>query len=279
MGANRTQERRQNVSVPLPLQPIPADAFDTSLPPPQYSSDFASIVGNAASDTDGFEDIFGTLTGHLADAPNFLAGLDSIVEGVGGVGDPAGTPFEQDFADTLASAISHGQGDFDTFDVHLTGNNPPASGGSGSAGGGACGGAPIVATEGKPNGGCEGTNTTVGCVYLDNFKRVDTTGQTRGVSYTNRTQRAVTIHAFKMDGGAPIFAGFTQSGPNPVPPGSEVVFTLKINPSIAGRWHSLLTLESDDTDLSTRSMCVWLDVTASGSTGGGGGSGGGGRDI
>ena len=74
--------------------------------------------------------------GHLTDAPNFLTGLDSVVTGLGSAGDPAGIPFEQEFSDSLTGTIQQGQGDFDAFAVHLTGNNPPAGGGTGGGTGG-----------------------------------------------------------------------------------------------------------------------------------------------
>jgi len=75
--------------------------------------------------------------GHLADAPNFLTGLDDVGTGLAGAGNPAGIPFEQEFADSLSGTIQQGQGDFDAFGVHLLGNNPPApdpqpGGGSGA---------------------------------------------------------------------------------------------------------------------------------------------------
>lgn len=107
------------------------------MPAPQYSADFASIVGNAGDSSDGFESIFSTLAAHLADAPNFLSGFDGVLSDVAATGDPANIPFEQQFSDSLTATISQGQPDFDAFAAHLTGNNPPASGGGG---GGASGG-------------------------------------------------------------------------------------------------------------------------------------------
>lgn len=123
--------------MPFALTQIPDGLIDTRTPAPQYSADFASIVGNAADNSDGFETIFSDLAAHLADGPNFTTGLDLALSDLGNVGDPMHTPFEQDFADSLHASIASGQGDFDAFAVHLTGNNPPASGGSG---GGAAGG-------------------------------------------------------------------------------------------------------------------------------------------
>lgn len=122
--------------MPFALILIPDGLIDTRTPTPQYSADFASIVGNAADNSDGFEDIFSTMAGHLADAPNFTAGIDLAISDLGNVGDPMHTPFEQDFSDSLHASISQGQGDFDAFAVHLTGNNPPASGGGGTGSGG-----------------------------------------------------------------------------------------------------------------------------------------------
>jgi len=122
--------------LPFALTLIPDGLIDTRAPAPQYSADFASIVGNAADNSDGFEDIFSVMAGHLADAPNFLTGVDFAVSDLANVGDPMHTPFEQDFADSLHASIAQGQGDFDAFAVHLTGNNPPASGGGGTGSGG-----------------------------------------------------------------------------------------------------------------------------------------------
>lgn len=240
----------------------------------------SDTLGDLGTSADGFDSYvndtvillssFGDLGGSLLDDLNLAAGIAASIDPTSLDADAASLPASLATGDAIAADAQ----------ALLNGVAPPPPVGGGGTGSGACGGAPIAPVAGKPNGGCDGTNTTVGCVFIDTFKRVDTTGQSRGVSYTNKTQRPVTIHSFTMDGGAPIFAGYNKSGPQPVPPGGVVVFTLAINPSIVGRWHSVLTLNSDDTDLQVRSMCVWLDVnTAGGGTGGGGGGGGGKKDI
>lgn len=240
--------------MPAPLQTIPENAFDTSLPPPQYSADFASIVGNAASDTDGFEEIFSTLAGHLADAPNFLTGLDSVVDGLGAAGDPAGIPFEQDFSDSLASSISAGQGDFDTFAVHLTGNNPPAGGGGSGSGGGSAQ-CPLVDFGSGPATGPTGTQYRSVTMHLKN-----TTNHTVTVKHTVITK----------DTSGNGFAVFPSIDGKKIAAGAVLDITITFGTGTFGTFTATLTV---NTDLPDPQPCLSLKATAfQGTSGGGGGS-------
>jgi hypothetical protein len=118
-----------------PLQPIPADAVDLSFPDPQYSNDFREIVGNAASDSDGFDALFNDAALWANTAPDFLAGLD-IAIGLAGTSLPdVDKPWEQDFADTVSGSIQQGDPDFQAFGVHMTGNSPPPASGTPPGGG------------------------------------------------------------------------------------------------------------------------------------------------
>lgn len=243
--------------MPAPLQTIPENAFDTSLPPPQYSADFASIVGNAASDTDGFEDIFNTLAGHLADAPNFLTGLDSVGDGLGAAGDPAGIPFEQDFSDSLASSISAGQGDFDTFAVHLTGNNPPPGGGGSGSGGGAAQ-CPLVDFGSGPATGPTGVQVRRVTMQLKN-----TTNHTVTVKHT----------VISKDTSGTGFGVFPSVDGKTIAPGAILNITVTFQSGTLGTFTATLTV---NTDLPDPQPCLSLKATAiQGTTGGGGGGGGG----
>lgn len=108
-----------------PLLTIPDDAVDLSFPEPQYENDFASIVGNTATDGDGFDELFAEAASHVADFPNFLAGLDISLGLLDSSMAGVDTPWEQDFSDTVSGAITQGDPDFAAFGVHMTGNVPP----------------------------------------------------------------------------------------------------------------------------------------------------------
>lgn len=131
-------------TLPNPLLPIPDDAVDLTFPAPQYENDFASIVGNAASDSDGFDAIFADASTILTEYPNFAAGLDIAIDLFDSAISGVYTPWEQDFADTITEAILQGDPDFQQFAVDMTGNSPPpASTQPGNpAGGGSGGGTP-----------------------------------------------------------------------------------------------------------------------------------------
>jgi hypothetical protein len=124
------------------LLPIPDDAVDLSFPAPQYENDFASIVGNAATDSDGFDADFNDASAVLIDFPNFLSGLDIALGLLDASMPGVDTPWEQDFTDTLSNSITQGDPDFAAFDVHMTGNSPPPAGTPPSTGGGGTTGPP-----------------------------------------------------------------------------------------------------------------------------------------
>lgn len=142
-------------SLPAPLQRIPDDAVDLAFPAPQYSADFASIVGNAATDSDGFDSDFNDASAVLIDFPNFLAGLDIALGLLDAAMPDVDTPWEQDFSDSLSGSISQGDPDFAAFDVHMTGNSPPPAG----------------SAPGNPTGGAG--QQPSGKVYYQGYLRID----------------------------------------------------------------------------------------------------------
>jgi hypothetical protein len=123
-------------TLPAPLQLIPDDAVDLSFPAPQYSADFASIVDNAATETDGFDSAFAEAVTILTEFPKMRAGLDIAIALFDASLPGIDTPMEQEFSDAITGAITQGDPDFATFAVHLTGNSPPPATGSPSGGGG-----------------------------------------------------------------------------------------------------------------------------------------------
>jgi len=126
-------------SLPAPLQPIPPDAVDLNFAPPQYSNIFAETVGNAVTESDGWQVIFDDASQVLSTWPDFLTSLDldlTVIDSILGEVDQI---WEQDFAESLGGAISSGQSDFNSYAVALQNNTPPAPtaapGGSGGGGG------------------------------------------------------------------------------------------------------------------------------------------------
>jgi hypothetical protein len=131
-------------SLPNPLQTIPDGAVDLDFPAPQYENDFDTIVGNAATDSDGFDDLFNTASTITTEYPNFAAGLDIAIDLFDSALPGLDTPWEQDFADTITDAITQGDPDFEQFATDMTGNSPPPAGTQpgNPAGGGTGGGTP-----------------------------------------------------------------------------------------------------------------------------------------
>ncbi len=126
-------------SLPNPLQPIPDGAVDLNFPAPQYENDFADIVGNAATDSDGFDALFEEASVFVAGFLDFLAGLDITLDLLGQYLAYADIPWEQDFSDALGEVITQGDPDFEQFATDMTANSPPPAGtqpGNPSGGGG-----------------------------------------------------------------------------------------------------------------------------------------------
>lgn len=99
-----------------PLQLIPADAFDTRVPTPQYSTDFASIVGNAADNSDGFESLFSAMAAHVDDGTALDTNIGGALADLGGTVPTLSTSLESDATASLSDAIQNGQPAFDTVD-------------------------------------------------------------------------------------------------------------------------------------------------------------------
>jgi hypothetical protein len=115
--------------------PIPDGAIDLSFPPLQYENDFATIVGDWGTDSDGWDAIFLAATQILLDGPNFLAGLDDDISKIMSVFGDVSNVWEQDFATSLQNAIVNGTPTFNKFNTDLTGNTPPPPGTAPSGGG------------------------------------------------------------------------------------------------------------------------------------------------
>ena len=98
-----------------PLATIPENALDVTFPAPAYQEDFASIVANAGTGTDGFEDIFSVLASHADDAAGFLAGFDGDIGTLGGTVPSLGTELEADASKTLTDTIKSGQPSIDSL--------------------------------------------------------------------------------------------------------------------------------------------------------------------
>jgi hypothetical protein len=244
--------------MPLPLVPIPDDAFDTTVPPPQYSSDFASIVGNSVSDTDGFEETFAVAAGHLTDAPNFLTGLDSITTGLAGAGDPAVIPFEQEFSDSLTGTIQQGQGDFDAFGVHLLGNNPPAPGTPPSGGAGSTGG----------TGGGTGGGAPVPCQFTLAFVRRGAADDvvSQSFTFTNPLKRVLTINQTTLTQDSFVFRYTTNCGTT-LQPGATCNFLVEIGSGANGTYSGTLTIDTDD-PAGPYAVCLSAQIALPGPGGG-----------
>ncbi len=117
-------------SFPAPLLTIPDDAIDFGFTPPQYENDFAQIVGNAATDSDGFDALFSDASSILTTFPDFATGLDLAIAAMDAAIPEIDVPWEQDFSDTITGAITQGDPDFQQFAVDMTGNSPPPASGS-----------------------------------------------------------------------------------------------------------------------------------------------------
>jgi hypothetical protein len=113
--------------LPYP-EPIADNAIDLTPAPPEFQQSFADTVGNAGTNTDGFDSIFLQVASDLSGFDNLHSGLDSDLLDIGSAFGDLSTPWEQDFGNTLTNTIAQGQGDFNQFNVDLTGNTPPAPG-------------------------------------------------------------------------------------------------------------------------------------------------------
>jgi hypothetical protein len=111
--------------LPYP-QPIADNAIDLTPAPPEFQQSFSDTVGDAGTNTDGFDSVFLQVATDLSGFDNLHSGLDSDLLNIGSAFGDLGTPWEQDFGNTLTNTIAQGQGDFNQFNVDLTGNTPPA---------------------------------------------------------------------------------------------------------------------------------------------------------
>jgi hypothetical protein len=220
--------------MPLPasLALIPDDAVDLTFPAPQYSSDLASIVGNAGDDSDGFETIFSALADHAAQGPGVLTGIDGILAEVGGIGDPAALPFEGEFSDALTTTIQQGQPDFDALATHLTGSNPPASGGGGTPSGGGASQCATIDFGAIPVTGPLGSTTVKQTLYLQN---------------TGSTPLHIISTKWNPDEGFTFVLDPALTGAV-VQPGQQVAVTIDFTPGSVGSYQSTLTINTDRAD-------------------------------
>ena len=241
--------------------PIPDNALDVSFPAPQYENDFASIVGDAGTDSDGFETLFLEASQILIDAPVFLAGLDVALNALVTAYPGVTTPWEQDFGDTLANAISQGQPDFDKFSVDLTGNTPPPPGGAPGAGGG-------------PSGG------TTQCAATQDFGNVPQgTVKSIKINITNNGSAAITIKGLVVASqtGANIFAISSTYAGHRLAAGASIPLTINADGDANSPqdFLSVLTINTDQPDPQPCMLLKATVVTGTIPPGGGGGGGGG----
>lgn len=114
------------------LPGLPAIIEDTAIDltpvDPGFKQSFADTVGNAATNTDGFDSIMLQVVTDLATVPDLISSLDPDLNDVGSALPDVSTPWEQTYSGALADAITQGDGDFQQYNVHLTGNTPPAPG-------------------------------------------------------------------------------------------------------------------------------------------------------
>jgi len=101
--------------MPPPLVQIPDDAFDTTVPDPQYGKDFNDTVGDAGTDTDGFNDLINPIVDYGNTSPDVLAALDTHLTELDGVTPGLSETIEQEAVDNYNAAITNGQAGVDDF--------------------------------------------------------------------------------------------------------------------------------------------------------------------
>lgn len=230
-------------------QPISAKAIDLKPSPPEFQRHFANIVGNAASNADGFEFLFRPLAAHVASGRGFLTGFDSDLAEIGALPRELDGRFHRDFADSLARTIKGGQGAFNSFAVHLTGNNAP--------------GAKPVGTPVSGGGGLQPVA----------FGQLQFGAQPKFVTvpFTNPQDHVIHPTGIKIEQGRlQVFVASNNCGGS-IPAHGECEITIEFRPLLPGHYTGLLVFNTDDPNSPyTISLSGTVTPRASGGTGGGG---------
>jgi hypothetical protein len=90
-------------------QLVAADAIDTTVPPDEFQQSFADTLGNAATDSDGFDALFNDSALALNGVDTVLSALDGHAADLSAALDALSLPLEQDALDALNNAISVGE--------------------------------------------------------------------------------------------------------------------------------------------------------------------------
>jgi hypothetical protein len=237
-----------------PLLPIPSDAVDVNFPPPQYEADFAATVGNAVTDSDGWDALLQPLSDFVGSLPSFLSGLDLSLSAMSAAFGGVDQVWEQDFSSALSSAISSGQSAFDKVDVALTSNTPPAPG---TPPAGASGGA-------SGSSGCEQD------IYFPSFTVSNPTSRAT-ITFKNTRNASMKIEEVDIISRSPDVWSFVSHLPAVLPAGAsgtiDVVAVIK--PDLVNR--ALLQITTDDPN-SPHKICLFLPIDSSGPPGGACGS-------
>jgi hypothetical protein len=238
--------------------PIPHGAIDLKPAPSEFQRSFANTVGNAATNRDGFETLIAPTAAHLANSRAFLTGFDSDLRAIGALPAELDGRFHRDFENSLAATIKAGQADFDKFDVHLTGKNPPATQPSGppTQGGG---GLQPVAFGTLPQGAA---------------------AKSIAVPFTNPFNFVVHPTGVKIEQGhLQVFVAVSECGAA-IPANGTCKIVVTFRPLLAGHYAGLLVFTTDDPNSPyTLGINGTVAPPGSGGVGGGGVGGGGGGGL
>ncbi len=242
--------------------PIPDNALDLTPLDPGFSADFDSTLGNAATSTDGFDAMFLDVVNAMAGVPDLVSSMDPDLNDAGAALPDLATPWEGTYGDALTSAIASGDPDFQLYDVHLSGGNPPASGGSGGGGGGGGGtgsGTPL------PGGG----STTVAADFpsVTCWSAVDLTTPTQAIAGHGAYQIAPEV----FDRGESAFAFVTAAvfSQKDDAQWQKIIVTsdggiiLDFDPLIVGKTKAVVQVTCK-TDPTTRFLCYEITVSGGG---------------
>lgn len=229
--------------------PIKDGAIDLTPASPEFAKSFRDIVGNSGTPADGFDVLLLPADQHLADASNFLAGLDIGLSDLGVSQTELGTDFHADFANHVAATIKAGQPDFDAYSVHLTGNNPP--------------GAPPAGPPASGGGGLQ--PVAFGRLVAGEPSKFVT------VPFTNPQNHVIHPIGIKVEQGRlAVFVATSNCGASIAANGTCHI-TVEFRPLLAGHYSGLVVFTTDDPDSPyTISLSGVVLPRATGGSGGGG---------
>jgi hypothetical protein len=243
-------------------QPISPDAINLTPIDPGFSRDFDSTLGNAATDTDGFDVIFHAIQGSTKTSDDCRRQLDRCLAKVGSAFNDLSTPWEQEFSDSLTSTIASGDGDFKAYEVHLAGNNPPTTGGG--AGSGATGGITIGAAAAE----------IMPCNTADPWPAsgTETPPFTITIQLTNKSANTVQITAMDLwQPQAGVFSATTDCKGD-LAPNASCNLSITQEKAASNGWVIQIQLKFA-TQSAVEVLCWQVGLTTGGTGGGGGGSG------